>query len=71
MLLRGQQQRLLSRSELRWRPKEKIEIGNAAEAKEKAEDEARVRVKANAVQREVVESVANIRDIEEAERGKR
>ena len=42
--------------------KEKAKIARiAAEAREKAGDEARVRVKGNAVQRAVVEAVANIR----------
>ena len=36
-----------------------------------AEDEARLRVKANAVQRAAVEAVDNIRSIEEAERRNR
>ena len=39
--------------------------------KAKAEDKARVRLKANDVQRSVVEAVANITAIEDAGRGKR
>ena len=52
--------------------KEKAKIARiAAEAIEKAEDEARVRVKSNAFQRAAVEAVTNTRSIEEAKRRKR